>query len=52
VRVPGIAYWKGMIEPGRTSDGLFDLIDLFNTSVALAGASDAIPTDRYIDGID
>lgn len=52
VRVPGIAYWKGMIKPGRVSDGLFDLMDLFNTSVALAGAKDAIPTDRYIDGID
>jgi arylsulfatase len=52
VRVPGIAYWKGMIEPGRVSDGLFDLMDLFNTSVALAGAEDDIPDDRYIDGID
>jgi arylsulfatase len=52
VRVPGIAYWKGMIAPGRTSDGLFDLMDLYNTSLTLAGASDAIPTDRYIDGID
>ena len=24
VRVPGIAYWPGMIKPGRVSDGLFD----------------------------
>jgi arylsulfatase A-like enzyme len=52
VRVPGIAYWKGMITPGRESDGLFDLADLFNTSLALAGASQEIPGDRYIDGID
>jgi arylsulfatase len=52
VRVPGIAYWKGVIKPGRESDELFDLMDLFNTSLALAGASDKIPTDRYIDGID
>jgi arylsulfatase len=52
VRVPGIASWKGMITPGRQSDDLFDLMDLFNTSLALAGASDRIPTDRYIDGID
>jgi arylsulfatase A-like enzyme len=52
VRVPGIAYWPGMIAPGRRSDGLFDLMDLFNTSLALAGAADKIPTDRYIDGID
>ncbi|MEY4810455.1 MAG: hypothetical protein RI986_793 [Planctomycetota bacterium] len=52
VRVPGIASWKGMITPGRQSDDLFDLMDLFNTSLALAGATDRIPTDRYIDGID
>ncbi len=52
VRVPGIAYWKGMIAPGRESDDLFDLMDLFNTSINLAGASNKIPTDRYIDGID
>ncbi|MCM2312652.1 MAG: sulfatase-like hydrolase/transferase, partial [Steroidobacteraceae bacterium] len=31
VRVPGIAYWPGMIRPGRESDGLFDLGDLFAT---------------------
>ncbi len=52
VRVPGIVYWKDMIAPGRVSDGLFDFADLFNTSLALAGAQDKIPTDRYIDGID
>jgi arylsulfatase A-like enzyme len=52
VRVPGIAYWKGMIGPGRESDDLFDLMDLFNTSLTLAGATGSIPADRYIDGID
>ena len=52
VRVPGIAYWPGMIKAGRESAELFDLMDLFNTTVALAGASDKIPTDHYIDGID
>ena len=52
VRVPGIAYWRGMIEPGRESDELFDLMDLFNTSLHLAGIEDRLPTDRYIDGID
>ncbi len=39
-------------QPGRESDDLFDLMDLFNTSLTLAGAADSIPTDRYIDGID
>ena len=52
VRVPGIAYWKGTIAPGRESNGLFDLMDLFNTSIRLGDALDKIPTDRYIDGID
>ncbi len=52
VRVPGIAYWRGTIAPGRESDELFSLMDLFNTSLRLAGAKDKIPTDRYIDGID
>jgi arylsulfatase len=52
VRVPGIAYWPGMIAAGRESDGLFDITDLFNTSLALAGESKRISTARYIDGID
>ena len=54
VRVPGLVWWPGMIKPGRVSDGLFDLADLFNTSLSLAGvdATKAIPADRYIDGID
>ncbi|MBU0609281.1 MAG: sulfatase-like hydrolase/transferase [Armatimonadetes bacterium] len=52
MRVPGIVYWKGMITSGQVSDGLFDLADLFNTSIALAGANDQLPKDRYIDGID
>lgn len=52
VRVPGIAYWPGMIKAGRISDGLFDIMDLFNTSLALGGATSKIPTERYIDGVD
>lgn len=52
VRVPGIAYWRGTIKPGRISDGLFDLADLFTTSASLAGAKNTLPKDRYIDGID
>ena len=44
VRVPGIAYWKGMIRPARESDELFDLTDLFNTSLNVAGIADRIPT--------
>ncbi|QDU82323.1 Arylsulfatase [Polystyrenella longa] len=53
VRVPGIAYWKGMIKAGRESDDLFDLMDLFGTSLNLAGVStDTLASDRYYDFID
>ncbi len=52
VRVPGIAWWPGMTKAGRISDGLFDLADLFTTSLAVAGIKDKVPGDRYIDGID
>ncbi len=54
VRVPGIFWWPGMIKPGRVSDGLFDMTDMFNTSLAVAGidVGKAVPADRYIDGID
>ncbi len=54
VRVPGIFWWPSMIKGGRVSDGLFDMTDMFNTSLGLAGIDPAqvVPTDRYIDGID
>lgn len=51
VRVPGIAYWKNMIAP-RESAELFDLMDLFNTSLHFAGTRDTLRNDRYYDGID
>lgn len=56
VRVPTFVYWKGVISP-RKSDGLFDLADLFNTCISIAGAPGAevakhLPKDRYVDGID
>jgi arylsulfatase A-like enzyme len=52
VRVPAIAYWPGMISARPANDGLFDLMDLFNTSLAVAGISDQISDKRYVDGID
>ena len=52
VRVPGIVYWKGMITPGQQNDGLFDLSDLFLTSLALAGVEYRPPDDQYLDSID
>jgi arylsulfatase A-like enzyme len=55
VRVPGIAWWPGMIESGRQSDGLFDLADLYPTLLALAGFDYAKASnlkDRYCYGVD
>ncbi|PHS11130.1 MAG: arylsulfatase [Blastopirellula sp.] len=52
IRVPGIAYWKGMIAPGRESDGIFDLMDMFNTTMTIAGAKFEIPDEIYIDSVD
>jgi arylsulfatase len=52
VRVPGIAYWKGMITPGQQTDGIFDLSDLFLTWAALAGVEYRPPADQFLDSID
>ncbi len=52
VRVPGLLVWPGMIEAGQASDGLFNFCDVLPTALALAGASERLPTDRYIDGVD
>ena len=52
VRVPAVVSWPGMIEPGRTSDGLVHLLDLFGTCVTLAGAEESLPSDRYLDTVD
>ena len=52
VRVPGIAVWPGMVEADRASDGLFSFTDLLPTMLALAGADDEVPGDRFIDGVD
>ena len=52
VRVPGIFVWPGMIEGGQASDGLFDFNDLMPTLMALAGGSEKLPEDRFIDGLD
>lgn len=50
MRVPGIAWWPGKIPPGQVSKAVASTIDLFTTSLTLAGAD--IPDDRIIDGVD
>ena len=49
MRVPGVFWWPGTIEPGVVRD-LGSTMDLFTTACKLAGA--VIPDDRIIDGLD
>ncbi|HSR30289.1 MAG TPA: sulfatase-like hydrolase/transferase [Anaerolineae bacterium] len=52
VRVPAIAWWPGVIKPGQVSGDIIDETDLFTTFARLGGATEYIPTDRIIDGVD
>lgn len=50
LRVPFIARWPGRIQPGRVSNEIVHVTDVFSTLAAAAGAP--VPGDRPIDGID
>ncbi len=52
VRVPAMAWWPGMIQPGQIVGDMIHITDLFTTFARLGGALDEVPTDRIIDGID
>ena len=52
VRVPAMAWWPGVIAPGQTVGDIIHETDLFTTFARLAGATENIPTDRIIDGVD
>ncbi len=52
VRVAAQAWWPGVIEPGQTVGDMIHVTDLFTTFARLAGATEYIPTDRIIDGLD
>jgi arylsulfatase A-like enzyme len=48
MREPTLAWWPGTIEAGTVSDAVVSTMDLFTTSLELAGAE--LPTNRVIDG--
>ncbi|XP_051830746.1 N-acetylgalactosamine-6-sulfatase isoform X3 [Antechinus flavipes] len=50
MREPAIAWWPGHIPAGQVSHQLGNVMDLFTTSLSLAGLKP--PSDREIDGID
>ena len=52
VRVPAFAYWPGVIKPKQVVGDIIHETDLFTTFARLAGATQYIPTDRIIDGVD
>lgn len=49
VRVPFVMSWPGKLPAGRTSDLVVSSMDIFATTVALAGGR--VPQDRAIDGV-
>ncbi|MCP5045177.1 MAG: arylsulfatase [bacterium] len=49
IRTPLIARWPGRIEPGRVSNEIVAMVDLYPTIADLAGVE--MPGDREIDGI-
>lgn len=50
LRVPLIVRWPGQVAPGRVSDDIVHITDLFTTLVHAAGGQ--VPEDRPIDGVD
>uniref|UniRef100_A0A673V3G4 Galactosamine (N-acetyl)-6-sulfatase n=1 Tax=Suricata suricatta TaxID=37032 RepID=A0A673V3G4_SURSU len=50
MREPAIAWWPGRVPAGQVSHQQGTLMDLFTTSLSLAGL--APPSDRVIDGLD
>jgi arylsulfatase len=52
VRVPAFAWWPGMIEQGQVVGDIIHVTDLYTTFARLAGATEYIPTDRVVDGLD
>ena len=52
VRVNAYVSWKGVIEPGTYAEDIIHVSDLYTTFARLANATDRIPRDRIIDGLD
>jgi arylsulfatase len=52
VRVDAFARWPGMIEEDSHVGDIIHVADLFTSIARFADATDKIPTDRIIDGVD
>ena len=52
MRVPAMVRWPGKVPAGVVSEEMLSAVDWYKTFAALAGASDKVPTDRPMDGVD
>ena len=52
MRVPAMVRWPGKVPAGVISEEMFSAHDWYKTLAALASASDKVPTDRPMDGVD
>jgi len=52
VRVNAFVRWPEVIEPGSLAGDMIHVSDLYTTIARIAGASDHIPRDRIVDGLD
>jgi arylsulfatase len=50
IRTPMMARWPGKIPPGRVSNEIVAIVDIFPTLARIAGGT--VPDDRAIDGVD
>jgi arylsulfatase A-like enzyme len=47
-----MAWWPGMIAPDQDPTDMLHLTDLYATAATIAGATEHVPGDRVIDGVD
>jgi arylsulfatase A-like enzyme len=52
MRVPAMVRWPGKVPAGAVTEQMLSAHDWYKTFAALAGASDKVPTDRPMDGVD
>lgn len=50
MREPTICWWPGRIKPGQVTQELGSTMDIYATSINLAGGD--VPKDRIVDGVD
>jgi arylsulfatase len=52
MRAPAMVRWPGKVPAGAVTEEALTAHDWYKTFAALAGASDRVPTDRPLDGVD